>query len=212
MARCTVLTRTNRPKGPTQARAANSEVIHAISCELSIHVIEPHGEPQRVGGVFEGGAELTNEHRGDVLLHNEAEVLVPESSEVAGKSRVREPRKIEGIICIFVHRVNQLVWHIQPHRVRGHSLQVAAPPAVVRHALHDDQPVRIHRLDSVTHSLGGQIPVCVDAAAAPRAGMLWLVPQVCSNHSSVCIALGQHHPVCYVSLLRVVRVPGDVPQ
>ncbi len=121
-----------------------------------------------------------------------------------------------------MRRVDQPVRHVQPHRELPGLGQVAAPPAAVlvvagvvvpdvrqaaaraAHALHEDQPVRLHAEDGVAGPLGGEPPVAGGVAAAPagagrgRVGALGvrLVVQVGADHGGVVgVPLGHRLPV-----------------
>ena len=91
------------------------------------------------------------------------------------------------------------------HRVVGDLVPgVRGAAAEAAHALDDDQPVRVHRVDRVADALGRELPVAGGVAAAPagagRIGLgalrVRLVEQVGADDGRVAgVALGEHLPV-----------------
>ena len=174
-------------------------------------------QPDLVARVGEGGAELAEQHRRDVLLLQVAEEVVPQRRQVRRERRVGEPRLGEHRRRVLVRRVDQLVRFGQSHRELARAGEVAAPPAALRvagagdavDALDDDQPVGIGREDGVPAAFGGQPPVGRGVAAAPaRAAAtldrVRLVVQVGADHRGVAlVVLGEHRPVGQPPALRV---------
>ena len=92
---------------------------------------------------------LTDIHWSDIVFDYKPEIFVPSISEIIRELRIVEPGQVQprntgGIVWIFVHRVHDLVGNTKSDRVGRHTLQVAAPPGIVRNALYDYQQVRVH--------------------------------------------------------------------
>ena len=89
-----------------------------------------------------------------------------------------------------------------------HRRIVTSPPSGSADPLHDEQPVRVHLLNGIAHSLRRQPPVRGEVSRAPGGVHLGLVPQVRRDDGGVAVAARQHDPIVDEALLRVVRVAG----
>lgn len=127
--------------------------------------------------------------------------LVPNTVHVGGEGRVAEPGLVVDARSVVVGRVDHLVGDVEHDRDRRGVEEAAAPPvravgARVVDALHEDQPVRVHRQDRVARPFGCLVPVRAGRGGPPGGAAVRLVVEVCADDGGlVQVARGQGDPV-----------------
>ena len=178
-------------------------------------VAHERGEPLLVRRGLQLGPELAEPHRGDVLLHQVAPVVVPHRRQVRRVAGRGEPRLGVDAGRVVVRRVHHPVGDLELDRVRLDVGQAAAPPgaravALLLDALDEDQPVRVGGQHGVAGAGRRRRPVAARVPASPARRAVRLVVQVRADDDGVvAVALGELHPVGDPAALGVLR---RVPQ
>ena len=127
------------------------------------------------------GAVFADQHRGDVLLLDVAESLVPDRRQIGRIGRGQIIGVARHFIRVSVGGVDQLIGDVERHRVGGNAREVRG----VGGALDDDERTRIDRLHGIAGLRGGELPVGGRVGTAPGCRAVRLVGQVEADDGGV---------------------------